>query len=50
MDFSELLRDRSLRLAAALAIAVAGGGIVIVAICALGYPLTRFFQKSIPGT
>ncbi len=34
----------------ALAIAVAGGGIVIVAICALGYPLTRFFQKSIPGT
>jgi UbiA prenyltransferase family len=34
----------------ALAIAVAGGGIVIVTICALGYPLTRLFQKSIPGT
>jgi 4-hydroxybenzoate polyprenyltransferase len=34
----------------ALAIAVAGGGMVIVAICALGYPLTRLFQKSIPGT
>ena len=39
-----------LTLVIALAIAVAGGGIVIVAICALGYPLTRFFQKSIPGT
>jgi UbiA prenyltransferase family len=34
----------------ALAIAAAGGGVVIVAICALGYPLTRLFQKSIPGT
>jgi 4-hydroxybenzoate polyprenyltransferase len=34
----------------ALAIAVAGGGLVIVAICALGYPLTRLFQRSIPGT
>jgi hypothetical protein len=34
----------------ALAIATAGGGMVIVAICALGYPLTRLFQKSIPGT
>jgi hypothetical protein len=34
----------------ALAIAVAGGGIVIVAFCALGYPLTRLFQRSIPGT
>lgn len=34
----------------ALAIAVAGGGVVIVAICALGYPLTRLFQRSIPGT
>jgi 4-hydroxybenzoate polyprenyltransferase len=34
----------------ALAIAAAGGSIVIVAICALGYPLTRLFQKSIPGT
>jgi 4-hydroxybenzoate polyprenyltransferase len=34
----------------ALAIAAAGGGIVIVALCALGYPLTRLFQRSIPGT
>lgn len=34
----------------ALAISLAGGGIWIVAICALGYPLTRLFQKSIPGT
>ena len=34
----------------ALAIAAAGGGSVIVTICALGYPLTRLFQKSIPGT
>lgn len=34
----------------ALAIAAAGGGSVIVMICALGYPLTRLFQKSIPGT
>jgi 4-hydroxybenzoate polyprenyltransferase len=34
----------------ALAIAAAGGGFVIVAICALGYPLTRLFQRSIPGT
>lgn len=34
----------------ALAIAAAGGGITIAAICVLGYPLTRFFQKSIPGT
>jgi len=34
----------------ALAIAAAGGGILIVAICALGHPLTRLFQKSIPGT
>lgn len=34
----------------ALAIAAAGGGILIVAISALGYPLTRLFQKSIPGT
>lgn len=34
----------------ALAIALAGGGIWIVALCALGYPLTRFFQRSIPGT
>jgi UbiA prenyltransferase family len=34
----------------ALAIALAGGGILLVAICTLGYPLTRLFQKSIPGT
>jgi 4-hydroxybenzoate polyprenyltransferase len=34
----------------ALAIAAAGGGIAIVAACALGYPLTRLFQRSIPGT
>jgi UbiA prenyltransferase family len=34
----------------ALAIAAAGGGMVIVALGALGYPLTRLFQKSIPGT
>jgi 4-hydroxybenzoate polyprenyltransferase len=34
----------------ALAIALNGGGLLLVAICALGYPLTRLFQKSIPGT
>jgi 4-hydroxybenzoate polyprenyltransferase len=34
----------------ALAIALAGGGALLVAICAFGYPLTRLFQKSIPGT
>jgi UbiA prenyltransferase family len=34
----------------ALAIAFNGGGVLLVAICALGYPLTRLFQKSIPGT
>jgi 4-hydroxybenzoate polyprenyltransferase len=34
----------------ALAIALAGGGVLQVAICTLGYPLTRLFQKSIPGT
>jgi UbiA prenyltransferase family len=34
----------------ALAISLAGGGVLLVAICALGYPLTRLFQKSIPGT
>jgi 4-hydroxybenzoate polyprenyltransferase len=34
----------------ALAIAAAGGGIFIVAVCAVGYPLTRLFQRSIPGT
>ena len=34
----------------ALAIAAAGGGIFIIAVCAVGYPLTRLFQRSIPGT
>jgi UbiA prenyltransferase family len=34
----------------ALAISIAGGGVLLVAIYALGYPLTRLFQKSIPGT
>ena len=34
----------------ALAITVAGGSILIVTICALGYPVTRLFQKSVPGT
>jgi 4-hydroxybenzoate polyprenyltransferase len=34
----------------ALAIAAAGGSMVIVATCVLGYPLTRLFQRSIPGT
>lgn len=34
----------------ALMIALAGGAVWIVAICALGYPLTRLLQKSIPGT
>ncbi len=34
----------------ALAIAAAGGGILIVAVCVLGHPLTRLSQKSIPGT
>ena len=34
----------------ALAIALNGGGVLLVAVCALGYPLTRLFQKSIPGT
>jgi hypothetical protein len=33
-----------------LAIATAGGGILVVAICALGYPLTRLFQKWVPAT
>jgi 4-hydroxybenzoate polyprenyltransferase len=33
-----------------LAVAAVGGGIWLVAVCALGYPLTRLFQKSIPGT
>jgi 4-hydroxybenzoate polyprenyltransferase len=34
----------------ALAIALAGGGAVLIAICSLGYPLTRLLQRSIPGT
>jgi 4-hydroxybenzoate polyprenyltransferase len=34
----------------ALAIAVAGGGVWLVVICACGYPLTRLFQSVIPGT
>jgi UbiA prenyltransferase family protein len=34
----------------ALAIALNGGGVLLIAICAAGYPLTRLFQKSIPGT
>jgi 4-hydroxybenzoate polyprenyltransferase len=34
----------------ALAIALEGGNVLVVAICALGYPLTRLFQKSVPGT
>jgi len=34
----------------AVAIAAAGGGILIVTISALGYPLTRLFQRAIPGT
>jgi hypothetical protein len=34
----------------ALAIALAGCGVLLVVICALGDPLTRLFQKSIPGT
>jgi len=34
----------------ALAIARAGGGVLLVAFCMLGYPLTRLLQKSIPGT
>ena len=34
----------------AIAVASAGGHIVTVAVCALAYPLTRMFQKVIPGT
>jgi hypothetical protein len=33
-----------------VAIAWSGGSIAIGAFCALGYPLTRLFQKIIPGT
>ena len=34
----------------ALAITLAGGDALLAEICALGYPLTRHFQRSIPGT
>jgi 4-hydroxybenzoate polyprenyltransferase len=34
----------------ALAIALNGGGVLLIAMCTAGYPLTRLFQKSIPGT
>ena len=34
----------------AVAVAWAGGSMALVAICALGYPLTRLFQNVIPGT
>lgn len=34
----------------ALAVALAGGSALLVAVCAAGYPLTRLFQASIPGT
>jgi 4-hydroxybenzoate polyprenyltransferase len=34
----------------ALAVALADGGIILVLVCTAGYPLTRLFQKSIPGT
>jgi len=34
----------------ALAVALAGGSVPLVIACMLGYPLTRLFQKSIPGT
>jgi 4-hydroxybenzoate polyprenyltransferase len=34
----------------ALAVAQSGGGILLACICASGYPLTRLFQKVIPGT
>jgi 4-hydroxybenzoate polyprenyltransferase len=34
----------------ALAIALSGGGMALAAVCALGYPLTRLFQKFVPGT
>jgi 4-hydroxybenzoate polyprenyltransferase len=32
------------------AIASAGGGMVVVMLCTLGYPLTRLLQKIVPGT
>ena len=34
----------------ALAVTAAGGHITIAAVCVLGYPLTRLFQKIVPGT
>jgi hypothetical protein len=34
----------------ALAVAGAGGDLSLVLACAVGYPLTRLFQASIPGT
>jgi hypothetical protein len=34
----------------ALAVALAGGAPLLVLVCAAGYPLTRLFQSSIPGT
>ena len=34
----------------ALAVGLAGGSLALVALCAVGYPLTRLFQMSIPGT
>ncbi len=34
----------------ALAIALNGGDVLLIAACAAGYPLTRLLQKSIPGT
>jgi 4-hydroxybenzoate polyprenyltransferase len=34
----------------AVAVGWAGGSITLVALCAVGYPLTRLFQKIIPGT
>jgi 4-hydroxybenzoate polyprenyltransferase len=34
----------------ALAMALSGGGAWLIALSAFGYPLTRLFQKSIPGT
>jgi hypothetical protein len=36
--------------AIAIAIASAGGGVVVVILCMLGYPLTRLLQKIVPGT
>lgn len=34
----------------ALGIALHGGDVLLIAVCVAGYPLTRLFQKSIPGT